>query len=418
MMIGMRIVNVEDIEVRCEIEVDDCGELIFPSEVEVSDSVSSDSVVEDRRGMYEVGESSAARDSSYVGGLEPWALRHDLEATRTRARLIEPSNVVERLKILESEENATLKKKLDETETRLAWARMEHDTTERSLHESIGWNKGFYWEMVLKGAVPKPPSDDEDDGRPRKKSKKLDRDDGPSEPRGPPSDSYLVGARSWRVEPVGDGAGVLERWEKDKVKFATATLQGRALTWWNGRTASMGIDAANGTPWAEVRKWMTEEMVEPEQVKVEQYIRGLSKNIRGDVTSSQPATIDHVVHMAYQLMGQLIQDKLAEVHVGEKRKGKVIGCGRWFVRNARTRSIMGIAGSAVSVGTLGPQDCVVRCPDKKDVTCFNCNKKGHLKRDCPTLRRNGQDGNNRRAVYKLGAMDAQEDPKRRYGTFT
>ncbi|GKB65616.1 putative reverse transcriptase domain-containing protein [Tanacetum coccineum] len=47
--------------------------------------------------------------------------------------------------------------------------------------------------------------------------------------------------------------------ERDKVKFATATLQGRALTWWNGRIASMGIDAANGTPWTEVRKWMTEE---------------------------------------------------------------------------------------------------------------------------------------------------------------
>ncbi|GKG23755.1 hypothetical protein Tco_0391791, partial [Tanacetum coccineum] len=28
--------------------------------------------------------------------------------------------------------------------------------------------------------------------------------------------------------------------ERDKVKFATATLQGRALTWWNGRIASMG----------------------------------------------------------------------------------------------------------------------------------------------------------------------------------
>ncbi|GKE66265.1 hypothetical protein Tco_1520426, partial [Tanacetum coccineum] len=45
-------------------------------------------------------------------------------------------NVVERLKILESGENATLKRKLDKTETRLAWARMEHDTAERSLHES------------------------------------------------------------------------------------------------------------------------------------------------------------------------------------------------------------------------------------------------------------------------------------------
>ncbi|GKF81991.1 hypothetical protein Tco_0243647, partial [Tanacetum coccineum] len=32
--------------------------------------------------------------------------------------------------------------------------------------------------------------------------------------------------------------------ERDKLKFATATLQGRALTWWNGRIASMGIDAA------------------------------------------------------------------------------------------------------------------------------------------------------------------------------
>ncbi|GKG22979.1 hypothetical protein Tco_0388282, partial [Tanacetum coccineum] len=39
--------------------------------------------------------------------------------------------------------------------------------------------------------------------------------------------------------------------ERDKVKFGTATLQGRALTWWNGRIASIGIDAANGTPWTE-----------------------------------------------------------------------------------------------------------------------------------------------------------------------
>ncbi|GJZ93032.1 putative reverse transcriptase domain-containing protein [Tanacetum coccineum] len=181
--------------------------------------------------------------------------------------------------------------------------------------------------------------------------------------------------------------------EKDKVKFASATLQGRVLTWWNGRTASMGIDAANGTPWAKVRKWMTEEfcpqsvlqrleqelynlklkgtdidgytnrfhelallcprMVEPEQVKVEQYIRGLSKNIRGDVTSSQPATIDHAV----------------------------------------------------------------RAPTRGEGTCFNCNKKGHLNKDCPTWRRNGQDGNNRGAVYKLGVVDAQQDPKVVTGTF-
>nr|GFC71324.1 putative reverse transcriptase domain-containing protein [Tanacetum cinerariifolium] len=47
--------------------------------------------------------------------------------------------------------------------------------------------------------------------------------------------------------------------EKYRVKFAMATLRGRALTWWNRRTKAMGIEAANNTPWSEVKKWMTEE---------------------------------------------------------------------------------------------------------------------------------------------------------------
>nr|GFD05884.1 hypothetical protein [Tanacetum cinerariifolium] len=39
--------------------------------------------------------------------------------------------------------------------------------------------------------------------------------------------------------------------ENDRVKFAMATLHGRALTWWNERTKAMGIEAANNTPWSE-----------------------------------------------------------------------------------------------------------------------------------------------------------------------
>nr|GFC19647.1 hypothetical protein [Tanacetum cinerariifolium] len=40
--------------------------------------------------------------------------------------------------------------------------------------------------------------------------------------------------------------------EKDRVKFAMATLYGRALTWWTERTKAIGIKAANNTPWSEV----------------------------------------------------------------------------------------------------------------------------------------------------------------------
>nr|GEX81536.1 hypothetical protein [Tanacetum cinerariifolium] len=43
----------------------------------------------------------------------------------------------------------------------------------------------FYLEMVHKGAVPKPPYDDEGSEHPRKTSKKSDGDEGPSDPRGP-----------------------------------------------------------------------------------------------------------------------------------------------------------------------------------------------------------------------------------------
>ncbi|GJT18989.1 hypothetical protein Tco_0877695 [Tanacetum coccineum] len=202
--------------------------------------------------------------------------------------------------------------------------------------------------------------------------------------------------------------------ETDKVKFATATLQGHALTWWNGRIASMGIDAANGTPWTEVRKWMTEEfcprsvlqrleqelMVELEQVKVEQYIRGLSKNIRGDVTSSRPTSIDEAVRMAYQLMGQIIQDKTDEVSEGEKRKGEGDRGGRGDNRRDYNRRQNRRRANVGAMTNAAPND-----------------NEGHRKRDCPKLRKNGQGGNNHGAIYKLGAMDAQQDPKVVTGTF-
>nr|GEU97660.1 reverse transcriptase domain-containing protein [Tanacetum cinerariifolium] len=395
----------EDVNIKLEDDV----ELIFLYEVEgdktlpprdvSSVSVSSDSESEDEevyvtpeatvgtitqkpyvirdflRGLFEVRESSSAHDSSNVDGLASWALRRDLEASRARAKVMEAElgtcqteiallkskdrirekerellnhdlenvehamgNVLERVSILESGENATLKKRLAETETKLVWAH-----------------------MVRIGAVLKSPSEDEDTEHPRKKSKNSTSDgtEGPSEPRGPPSDSYDAGAGGVRAsgaevdgagaggaEAGGDGAdgagaggagvggtgpaapkitGVCK--ERDKVKFATATRQGRILTWWNGRIASMGIDTANGTNIDGYTNRFHElallypRIVEPEQVKVEQYVRGLSKNIRGDVTSSRPAGIDEAVRMAYQLMRQIIQDKTDEVSEGEKRKG-------------------------------------------------------------------------------------------------
>nr|GFA15743.1 putative reverse transcriptase domain-containing protein [Tanacetum cinerariifolium] len=304
------------------------------------------------------------------------------------------------------------------------------------------WNKMFYLDMVRIGAVPKPPSDDEDTEHPRKKSKNstFDGTERPSEPRGPPRESSFArdssnghglapimspkavsearireiirdqvttsmtkfvanmnrgtgcaraggvgagGARVVGAEPAApeitrctyitfmkcephhfkgtEGAVRFCQWfeklqsvfrisdckERDKVKFTTATLQGRALTWWNRRIASMGIDAANGTPWTE----------------------------RTD--------IDGYTNRFHELA--LLCPRMVEP---EQHGGDCWKCGK-----------------------LGHKTAACWSLDIKDVTCFNCNEKGHRKRDCPKLKKNGQGGNNRGAVSKLRAVDAQQDPK-------
>nr|GFB01605.1 hypothetical protein [Tanacetum cinerariifolium] len=120
--------------------------------------------------------------------------------------------------------------------------------------------------------------------------------------------------------------------EANKVVFAAATFQDRALTWWNSQVATLGIEVVTRKTWAEMKVMMTEDFCPPEEIqrmesklwnlrvkemdissyttrfnelvilcpemvpterkKVEAYILGLSKNIKGEVTSSEPATLN------------------------------------------------------------------------------------------------------------------------------
>ncbi|GJR86969.1 putative reverse transcriptase domain-containing protein [Tanacetum coccineum] len=100
---------------------------------------------------------------------------------------------------------------------------------------------------------------------------------------------------------------------------------------------------------------------------------------------------EEAVRMAYPLMRQIIQDKTYEVSKGEKRKGEGDRGDNRRYYNHRQNQRRANAGAMTNVA---PND-----------------NEGHRKRDCPKLKKNGQGGNNHRAVYKLGAIDAQQDPK-------
>nr|GFC57737.1 hypothetical protein [Tanacetum cinerariifolium] len=150
-----------------------------------------------------------------------------------------------------------------------------------------------------------------------------------------------VGLIRW-IEKTKMGFTVSQCTEANKVVFAAATFQDRALTWWNSQVATSGIEVVTRKTWAEMKVMMTEEFCPPEEIqrmeselwnlrvkemdissyttrfnelailcprmvpterkKVEAYIRGLSENIKGEVTSSEPATLSKAVRMAHTLM--------------------------------------------------------------------------------------------------------------------
>ncbi|GJR57334.1 putative reverse transcriptase domain-containing protein [Tanacetum coccineum] len=148
-------------------------------------------------------------------------------------------------------------------------------------------------------------------------------------------------------EKIESTFGISECAERSKVKFAAATLQGRALTWWNTQVATLGLAEANGKSWDDIKKIMLEEFCPEEEIsrmedelrnlrlrdhdiaaytnrfnelvllclevvpsikkKISQYIKGLPSYIQGETYSSKPTTLNEAIRMAYGLMEQKVQ---------------------------------------------------------------------------------------------------------------
>ncbi|GJW62617.1 putative reverse transcriptase domain-containing protein [Tanacetum coccineum] len=253
------------------------------------------------------------------------------------------------------------------------------------------------------------------------------------------------------------GAVELQRWfkktesvfkisecaEGKKVKFAAATLEGPALTRWKTKVATMGLDTLNQMPWTEMKQLMTAEfcpieevqriehelwnlkvkeyyvvaytqrfnelalmflrMVEPTRVKVDAYIRGLTDNIKGEVTSSKPADLNEAVRMDHKLMEQKSQAGDERILEGKKRKwesfqsvnssgkGNQNDNSRQTLQNSQKQ---GNVRAMVTAPTDGkrPLHKARYCKEKNVATganaqpvwtCYDCGEQGHTRNRCP-----------------------------------
>ncbi|GKC03023.1 reverse transcriptase domain-containing protein [Tanacetum coccineum] len=180
---------------------------------------------------------------------------------------------------------------------------------------------------------------------------------------------------------------------ENQVKFATCTLLGAALTWWNGQIRTLGPEAYAMTwevlkkkitdkycPQGEIKKLEIElwnlkvkgndvpayterfqeltlictKFVANENEKVDKYISGLPDNIYGNVKSARPKTLDETIKLANDLMDQKLRT-YAKRQSDNKRKAYIyyIYVFGWINFWRRCR------GGCVMNSKLSFEDCLV-----------------------------------------------------------
>ncbi|GJZ62270.1 hypothetical protein Tco_0618407 [Tanacetum coccineum] len=107
---------------------------------------------------------------------------------------------------------------------------------------------------------------------------------------------------------------------ENQIKFATCTLLGSALTWWNSHVRTVGHDVAYAMTSTNLKKMMTDkycprgkikkfeiEMMFPEESdKIEKYVGVLPNMIHESVMASKPKTMQDAIEFATELMDKKI----------------------------------------------------------------------------------------------------------------
>nr|GEW77377.1 reverse transcriptase domain-containing protein [Tanacetum cinerariifolium] len=158
-----------------------------------------------------------------------------------------------------------------------------------------------------------------------------------------------------------------------KVRFAAATLQGPALSWWNTKVTTMGFGTVNQMPWTEMKQLMTAEFFPIEEIqRMEHELWNLKVKEYNIVAYTQrfielalmPANLNEAVRMAHKLMDQKAITKGKEMR--ELWLPLLLMESFLYVNDVLLAMLVSVRSSATSVERLGTSQGHTRnrCPKK------------------------------------------------------
>ncbi|GJY15672.1 putative reverse transcriptase domain-containing protein [Tanacetum coccineum] len=205
---------------------------------------------------------------------------------------------------------------------------------------------------------------------------------------------------------------------ENQIKFATCTLLGSAITWWNSHVRTVGHDVAYAMTWTNLKKKMTGKycprgeitklevemwnLKVKESDKIKKYVGGLPDMIHGSVKASKPRTMQDAIEFATELMDKNIST-FVERQADNKRKFDDTSKNNQNQQQPPKRQNVArvyTTGSVEKKPYKGSKPLCSKCNYHHDGQCapkfHKCNRVGHLARDCrsPT---NAKNNNNQRA---------------------